>query len=183
MARVRDFASVLFAVLLLSWAAEATAATKVDEGFASQYELNGRSARPTNRISEGALDQHAYYWIQWRNHPVGRSTFRCRVTHKESGATIVDEEITYAESPSEGFSLCGFTPRKEVNREGTYSFTQYLDGAKVGEATLRIEARLVDGLKLFPWKLALIVFALVVLVLGWFGRQELMQPARGGSLK
>lgn len=88
------------------------------------------------------------------------------MTHQESGATLVDEEITYAESPSEGFSLCGFTPRKEVDREGSYSFTQYL-----------------DGLKLFPWKLASIVFALVVLVLGWFGRQELMQPARGGSLK
>jgi hypothetical protein len=171
MSHVRRFASVVCGGLLLAWGMESPAATKVGEGFASQYELNGRFTRPTNRIDEGAMDQHAYYWIQWRNHPVGRSTFRCKVIHKESAAVIVDEEITYADSPAEGYSLCGFTPRKEVNREGAYIFTQYLDGTKVGQSTLRIETRYFENFRLFPWKIALLLFAVAILALGVLGRK------------
>ena len=168
---VLRWACALCGGIALAWAADAPAATKAGEGFASTYELNGRFARPTNRIDEGSMDQHAYYWIQWRNHPVGRSTFRCKVIHKDSGATIVDEEITYAESPADGYSLCGFTPRKDSNREGLYVFTQFLDGAKVGESELRIEARYFDNFRLFPWKIALLVFAVAILALGFLGRK------------
>jgi hypothetical protein len=173
MAHVRNLAFTMCGGLLLALVPMAHAATKVDEGFASQYELNGRFARPTNRISEGTMDQHAYYWIQWRDHPVGRTTFRCRVTHGESGAPVVDEEITYEDSSSEGFSLCGFTPSKARDREGAYTFTQYLDGAKVGESVLHVESRLLAQFKLMPWKLALIVFALAIAGLGWLGRKGL----------
>lgn len=180
MAHVQSFAAFCGGLLLLS-AAPILAATKVAEGFTSQHERKGRLSHPTNRIEEGTMGQDAYYWIQWRDHPVGRSTFRCKVTYEDNLAPIVDEEITYAESVSEGFSMCGFTPRKERDREGAYTFTQYLDGAKVGEATLRIEARFLEGLRLFPWKLALIVFALVVLALGWLARKDSGFPlkARG----
>jgi hypothetical protein len=157
---------------LLAMSQAVPAAMKVDEGFASQYDRNGRHSRPTDRITEGTLGKDAYYWIQWRDHPVGRSTFRCRVTHEATASPIVDEEITYAESTSEGFSLCGFTPRKGHSPEGKYTFTQYLDGAKVGEAALMIESHAFADLRLFPWKLALIVFAVAVLVLAWVSRKN-----------
>lgn len=175
MAQQRNSAAWLCGVLLLAMSPGVMAATKVDEGFASRYDRNGRQSRPTDRITEGSIGKDAYYWIQWRDHPVGRSTFRCRVTHEGSAAPVVDEEITYAESTSEGFSLCGFTPRKGYSPEGEYTFVQYLDGAKVGERVLTIESNAFAELKLFPWKLALLVFAVAVLALAWMGRKG---PAR-----
>ena len=171
MPHIRSLAAAACGLLLLAWGEPGRAATKVDEGFASRYELNGRFARPTNRIDEGSMDQHAYYWIQWRNHPVGRSTFRCKVIHQDSGAVIVDEEITYADSPAEGYSLCGFTPRKDSNAQGAYTFTQYLDGAQVGQSALTIEKRYFENFQLFPWKLALLLFAAAVIGLGLLGKR------------
>jgi hypothetical protein len=172
MAHVRNLASAMWAVVLLASSPAASAATKVDEGFASRHERNGRFARPTNRIDQGKMGEDAYYWIQWRDHPVGRSTFRCRVTYHEGGSLIVDEEITYEDSTSEGYSLCGFSPSKERDLEGTYTFTQYLDGAKVGESDLRIETHFLDGLRLSPWKIGLALFGLGIVGFGWLGKRE-----------
>jgi hypothetical protein len=172
MAHVRSFASALCGGLLLASASAAIAATKVDEGFASQHERYGHFSRPMNRIEQGTMGHDAYYWIQWRDHPVGRHTFRCKVTYQGRAAAIVDEEITYEDSVSDGYSLCGFSPRKGRDPEGLYTFTQHLNGAKVGEAVLRIEITFLEGLRLFPWKIALIIFAVVVFALGWLARKK-----------
>jgi hypothetical protein len=172
MAHVRNLVCAFCGGLLLAGAPETPAATKVDEGFASQQERYGRFSRPTDRIGEGSMGHDAYHWIQWRDHPVGRTTFRCRVTYQDREAPVVDEEITYEDSVSDGYSLCGFSPRKERDPEGVYTFTQYLDGIKVAESELRIETRFLDRLQLFPWKLALIAFAFAILAMAWLGRKN-----------
>jgi hypothetical protein len=168
---VRILASALCGGLLLAGAPMALAATKVDEGFASRHERNGRFARPTNRIAHGTPGQDAYYWIQWRNHPVGRSTLRCMVRFGTDTAPIVDEEITYEDSASEGYSLCGFSPERGRDPEGSYTFTQYLDGAMVGEAVLRIETRFLDRLPASPWMLGAGLLALMIALLAWIGNR------------
>jgi hypothetical protein len=151
----------------------ATAATKADEGFASDYEREGRFARPTNRIEKGVMGEEVIYWIQWSDHPVGNTTFRCVVNYGPGKESLVsDQTVDYTDSRKEGWSICGIDTVLGESPDGTYHFAQYLQGDLVGEASIEVKTRWIDRIKMVSWKVWAALLALIVAALVWHDKRR-----------
>jgi hypothetical protein len=160
---------------------DAMAAAKLDEGFASMVLTDGTSLIPRNRITNARAGDDVVYWIKWKD-PMPRSTLRCVVTGPD---TNIDETENFAEPEGGGFSICAI--ETETGDAGQYTFTQYLDGEKVGEAHITL-----DPLPFFDkmtrrrqGKIILAAFALLIVGIYWFRRwrtgdtRSMKQLARG----
>jgi TolA-binding protein len=110
------------------------AATKADEGFAAMLLYDGDAAVPRNRITRAHAGDDVVYFIKWKE-PVARSSLRCVVTGPD---TDIDDTQPFETDEPNGFSVCPI--ETEVTDAGEYKFVQYLDGQKVGEATITLDA-------------------------------------------
>ena len=157
--------ALVFAGLLGAPSAEAL--TKVREGFASMVVTDGTSLMPRNRISTARGGDEVVYWIQWKE-PVPKSSLRCVITGPD---TNLDDTENFAEAEGEGYSICGM--QTEDSDAGTFHFTQYLDGEKVGEASILVEKQsFFSDLSLRKkWKYLTGVLAAVILAVYWIRRK------------
>jgi len=165
--RIRLFAGVLLPAVLLV-PAEAAALTKLREGFATMLATDGVSRIPRNPVNRARAGDDVYYWIQWKE-PVPKSSLRCVITGPDD--TNIDDTQNFAEAEGEGFSVCGM--ETEDSDGGTYYFTQYLDGEKVGASSIFIEKESFFGrLSLRKkWKYMMGALAAVILGVYWMRRK------------
>jgi hypothetical protein len=138
----------------------------VREGFASMVVTDGTSLIPRNPVTRVRSGQDVYYWIQWKER-VPRSTLRCVITGPD---TNIDETENYAEAEGGGYSVCGM--ETEDSEGGTFLFTQYLDGEKVGELSILVEqdSFFKGGVKK-KWKWMMGALAMVILTVYWIRRK------------
>jgi hypothetical protein len=162
----RVLAGFLAALALLA-SPDAPAATKVREGFASMFVTDGTSLIPRNPITRAHGGNDVYYWIQWKD-PMPRSTLRCVITGPDN--TNIDETGNFAEAEGGGFSVCGM--ETEDSDSGTFYFTQYLDGEKVGESSIVLEKTpFFKGGYRKKWKWMMGGLAIVILTVYWIRRK------------
>jgi hypothetical protein len=152
---MRKVAGLLCILALLAPAA-ASSATKIDEGFATLVRPDGEHLAPANRVSRASAGDDVFYWVQWKDHPVGRSTLRC-VVKDAAGKVIVDESETYTDSVAEGYSICALDTDVRGFEGGSYQFALYLDGELAAERSLPIEKKSFFGkiglVRQFKWAL------------------------------
>ena len=180
----RRFATAAFAfAAMLAAAADASAAAaKLDEGFAGVVLTDGSSLVPRNRITRARAGDDVAYWIKWKD-PMPRSRLRCVVTGPDN--TNIDDTVDFEEPEGSGFSVCPI--ETESGDAGEFTFTQYIDGEKVGEARITL-----DPLPFFDkmtrrrqGKIILAGFALLIVGIYWFRRwrtgdtRSMKQLARG----
>ena len=146
-------------------APDAHALTKMREGFASMVLTDGTSLLPRNRIYKAVAGDDVAYWIQWKE-PVPRSQLRCVITGPN---TSIDETENFADPAPEGYSICGVTT--EDGDAGTFVFTQYLDGEKVGEQTILVEKAPFFKSAKSQWKWMLGALALIITGGYWIRRK------------
>ena len=162
---VGHFAAALACVASLA-SPPADALTKMREGFATMVVTDGTSLMPRNPVRQARGGDDVYYWIQWQE-PVPKSTLRCVI--KGPDADLDDTEL-FAEAEGEGFSICGMGT--EDSDAGTFVFTQYLDGEKVGEMSILVEKRPLFKMSLREkWKWMTTLLALVIIVSYWVWRK------------
>ncbi len=162
----RLFTGVFLPVLLLV-CLDAAALTKMRDGFATMLVTDGTSLIPRNPVNRVIVGDDVIYWIQWKE-PVPKSTLRCVVTGPD---TEIDETQNFAEAEGEGFSVCGMG--SEDADAGTYTFTQYLNGEKVGEKSIVLEKEPFFG-KLSmrkKWKYLMGALGAVILAGYWIRRK------------
>ncbi len=162
---LRYFAGVLVALVLLA-SPDASAATKVREGFATMVVTDGTSLMPRNTVTRAHGGDDVYHWVQWKE-PVPRSNLRCVV----KGPDIdLDETQNFAEAEENGYSICGIGT--EDSDGGTFTFTQYLDGEKVSELSITIEKEPFFKLSLRrKWKWMMGGLAMIALAGYWVRRK------------
>jgi hypothetical protein len=179
------FHAALLATLASLAAPGAPAVTKVREGFATMLATDGLSLIPRNPVTRALGGDDVYYWIQWKE-PVPRSTLRCVV---KGPGTDLDETEFFAEAEGGGFSVCGIGT--ESSDGGTFQFTQYLDGEKVGELSIVVEKQSFFS-SLSPrkqWKWMMGGLAAIILLVYWSrrmmtgDRRSLAQVMGGESAK
>jgi hypothetical protein len=173
---VRLFAGVFLPVALLV-CFDASALTKLRQGFATMLVTDGVSLIPRNPVTRARAGDDVYFWIQWKE-PVPKSQLRCVITGPDD--TDIDETQNFAEAEGEGFSVCGM--ETEDSDDGTYHFTQYLDGEKVGEASIHLEKEPLFGKVSLRKKWKYLMGALAAVVLGvYYVRRKMAGDKR--SLK
>jgi hypothetical protein len=162
----RCFAGALALAGLLG-ASPAEALTKMREGFASMVVTDGTSLMPRNRITVGHAGDEVVYWIQWKE-PVPKSSLRCVITGPD---TNLDDTENFAEAEGEGYSICGM--QADDADAGTFHFTQYLDGEKVGEASILVEKQSFFSDLSFrkKWKYMMGALAAIILAVYWIRRK------------
>lgn len=162
---LRHVAGVLAALAWLA-APDAPAATKMREGFATMIVTDGTSLMPRNPVTRAQGGDDVYYWIQWKE-PMPRSNLRCVIKGPD---TDIDETQIFAEAEGEGFSVCGM--ETEDSDGGSFLFTQYLDGEKVGERTIILEKQpFFKGSLRKKWKWMMSGLAVVILAVYWIRRK------------
>jgi hypothetical protein len=184
-------AGLLFLALLAS--AAAFPATKIDEGFATRVGPDGEHVKPANHVSRAAAGDDVFFWVQWKDHPVGRSTLRC-VVKDPAGNVVMDESEVTMDSVAEGFSICGFDTDTRGFEGGMYRFFLYLDGELGAERALNIEKKGFFGkiglVRQFKWALG--GLAIVGLAIYWIrkkmqgdheGAAEVFAPAEDIKMK
>jgi len=173
---VRLFAGVFLPVSLLV-CFDASALTKLRQGFATMLVTDGVSLIPRNPVTRARAGDDVYFWIQWKE-AVPKSQLRCVITGADN--TNIDETQNFAEAEGEGFSVCGM--ETEDSDDGTYHFTQYLDGEKVGEASIHLEKEPLFGKVSLRKKWKYLMGALAAVVLGvYYVRRKMAGDTR--SLK
>jgi tetratricopeptide (TPR) repeat protein len=164
--RFRLFAGVFLPAMLLV-CADAAALTKLRQGFATMLVTDGVSLIPRNPVNRAHAGDDVYFWIQWKE-PVPKSSLRCVITGPDN--TNIDETQNFAEAEGEGFSVCGM--ETEDSDGGTYYFTQYLDGEKVGESSINIEKEPFFKLSMRKkWKYMLGALGFVAIGAYWIRRK------------
>ena len=160
------FASAIACIALAAVpAAFAANVTKMREGFATMLLVDGNSLIPRNPTTRAQAGDDVYYWIQWKE-PVPKSQLRCVITGPD---TNIDETEFFLEDQAEGFSVCGM--ETEDSDSGTFTFTQYLDGEKVGQSTIFLEKRPFFRSVRQKWKWMMGGLSLVILAVYWVRRK------------
>lgn len=162
---LRRLACFLAALALLA-SPDLLAATKMREGFATMVVTDGTSLMPRNPVTRARAGDDVFYWIQWKE-PMPRSSLRCTIKGPD---TDIDDTQIFAEAEGEGFSVCGM--ETEDADGGTFHFTQYLDGEKVGELSIVLEKESFFKLSLRKkWKWMMGGLAMVILAVYWVRRK------------
>jgi len=156
---------ILAVALALAAATSFATPTKMGEGFATAVASDGTSFIPRNNVNHVQAGQDVVYWIQWKE-PVARSKLRCVVT---GPGTDIDETENFADANGEGYSLCGM--EGEDSDGGVYTFTQYLDGQRVGELSITVEAQgfFKGGIRK-RWKTMMSILGAIVFAAYWIRR-------------
>jgi len=156
---------MLLALIVPLAASAAPSVTKMREGFATMLIADGTSLIPRNPTTRAQAGDDVYYWIQWKE-PVPRSQLRCVITGPD---TNIDETEFFLEPQAEGFSVCGM--ESEDSDSGTFTFTQYLDGEKVGQSTIYLEKRPFFRSVRQKWKWLTGALGAVILAAYWVRRK------------
>jgi hypothetical protein len=143
---LRSLAGALAALVLLGSTEVSAAPTKLRQGFASMVITDGVSLIPRNAVTRARGGDDVIFWIQWQD-PVPLSTLRCVV---KGPGTDIDETENFAEAKGKGFSICGM--ESEASDDGTFHFTQYLDGQMVGEQSITIDKEPFFSSRRKKWK-------------------------------
>jgi len=163
-AAVSAFAVLLGCAALLA-APESHALTKMRDGFAAMVLTDGTSFLPRTRITRAESGDDIVYWIQWQE-PIPRSQLRCVISGP--GTNIDETEPTVDPNP-EGYTVCGITT--EDSDSGTFVFTQYLNGEKVGEQSIVVEKPPFFRSAKKRWKFMLGILALIIIAGYWIRRK------------
>jgi hypothetical protein len=154
----------LLCVASLVASRDASAVTKIADGFATRMLNDGA---PGNHVSRAKVGDDVIYWVQLKDLPVGRIKFRCLV--KFGDETIVDEAEISEQTETEGFSSCGVDTDSRDFEPGAYSFSLFLEGEKLGEAAIAIEKSSFFGklsvYRQFKWAMG--ALAGVILAIYW----------------
>ncbi|QJR16176.1 tetratricopeptide repeat protein [Usitatibacter palustris] len=137
------------------------------DGFANMVLTDGTSFVPRNPISRAKGGDDVIYWIQW-NGPVPHSTLRCVITGPD---TNLDDTENFASAEPGGYSVCGM--ETDDSDGGVFTFTQYLNGEKVGEKSITIDKQSFFGnLSLRKkWKWLVGALAGIILLAYWIRRK------------
>ncbi len=168
----------LAAAAALVFAANVGAANlgvRIDEGFASAVEVDANNHVVTvNHVTKANRGEDIAYWIQWSDRPKAKTSLRCVIRLGASGDPIVDETEVEEDASEEMFTVCGTNTDDREFETGTYYFTQYVNGEKVGEKSIAIESHFLFSALKRKTRTSLIsgAFALVLLGCVWIYRRQ-----------
>lgn len=141
MSRAIRFLGAIATIAALLASASAFALTRVDEGFSTRVREQGDFLVPANNVTKIRAGDDVWHWVRFEGLAGGRATVRCVVTDASGGEPILDETDEYEEWEAQGYSLCGYVTDARDIEAGTYYFTQYINGVKMGGASVELEAR------------------------------------------
>lgn len=155
-------ATTLFVSALLTFSVfPLSAATKIDEGFSSSYRMEDGFGYPGDRINKATMGQEVVYWIQWKDHPLGHTTWRCVIAIGEERTVISDLQASRDDSRAEGYSICPLDTAGGDLPDGKYYFTGYLQDEKVGDMMIEVKTPFMDRVKNLSWMIWVGLIALI----------------------
>jgi hypothetical protein len=121
--------------------------TQVGEGFTTLWkeDRDGSLLEVLDDVKKGSVGLPLAYWTRWRGGDGQVHASRCRVTGP-GGTTVADyDQVPTEADTDDGYWYCALT-RFQVELDdlpvGEYTFTQFVDGRQVAEASTRMERRI-----------------------------------------
>ena len=158
--------ALLVFVAALSAAIDVSAAvTILEEGVSTGVTRRGN----LNKVTKAFTTDQVYYWIRYEGTDGKKSTMRCVVTDPRGVPIDDSKDVFEEEAGGDNWTLCGVDGDEMDLEAGTYKFEITLNGEKIGERTVPVEARSFFGQLTArkKYKYALGVLALIIIVGGW----------------
>jgi hypothetical protein len=165
-------ALLVFLAALLAAIDVSAATTVLEEGVSTGVTRRGN----LNKVSKAFTTDQVYYWIRYEGTDGKKSTMQCVVTDPRGVPIDDSKDVFEEEAGGDNWTLCGVDGDEMDLQAGTYKFEITLNGEKIGERTVPVEARSFFGQLTArkKYKYALGVLALIIIVGGW-----LMKRMRG----
>lgn len=158
--------ALLVFLAALSAAIDASAATTIlEEGVSTGVTRRGN----LNKVSKAFTTDQIYYWIRYEGTDGKKSTMQCVVTDPRGVPIDDSKDVFEEEAGGDNWTLCGVDGEEMDLQAGTYKFEIMLNGQKIGERSVPVEARSFFGelTARKKYKYAMGVLALIIIVGGW----------------
>jgi hypothetical protein len=156
---------LVFVAALCAAVDVAAATTILEEGVSTGVTRRGN----LNKVSKAFTTDQIYYWIRYEGTDGKKSTMHCVVTDP-NGIPIDDsKDVFEEEAGGDNWTMCGVDGDEMDLAAGTYKFQISLNGERIGERMVPVEARSFFGQLSArkKYKYALGVLGLIILVGGW----------------
>jgi len=130
--------ALLVFVAALSAAIDVSAAvTILEEGVSTGVTRRGN----LNKVTKAFTTDQVYYWIRYEGTDGKKSTMRCVVTDPRGVPIDDSKDVFEEEAGGDNWTLCGVDGDEMDLVAGTYKFEISLNGEKIGERTVPVEAQ------------------------------------------
>lgn len=158
--------ALLVFLAALAAAIEVSAAPAIlEEGVSTGVTRRGN----LNKVSKAFTTDQIYYWIRYEGADGKKSTMHCIVTDPRGVPIDDSKDVFEEEAGGDNWTMCGVDGDEMDLQAGTYKFEIALNGEKLGERLVPVEAQSFFGQLTArkKYKYGMAALGLIVLVGGW----------------